>query len=60
MEMRTATLEVRPMFNTRDDAGNTGRFDGKSALIWKISEELSGDAPAYSTLAILTEPVVGA
>lgn len=49
--MGTATLDTPPMFTTRDDAGDAGRFEGRSALTWKIPEEFSGDAPAYSTLA---------
>src|SRR5580704_11499554 len=52
MAMGTATLDTPPMFTTRDDAADAARSDGSSALIWKIPEELSGDAPAYRTLAV--------
>ncbi len=44
-------LDAFPMAKFREAAADGGRSDGTTTLIWKIPEELIGEAPEYSTLA---------
>jgi hypothetical protein len=49
--MGTGGLDAFPIVKSKEAVADGGRSDGSPTLIWKIPEELPGDAPAYSTLA---------
>jgi len=44
-------LDASPIVRFREDVTDGGRSAGTRTLIWKIPEELCGDAPEYSTFA---------